>query len=263
MSIILCSSKCPASSNIFSNLLHLGFEEEREGEWVFEKIRMIDTKVDRMINVPTDFKTDYLIVLSSHRSQMQMQSLTVHLPGNWDAADLGGSPRTLNISYSSMQRFLLKKLAEKNKEYGLNFNVNFEVDHHGPTIDKPIIFIEIGSSEKEWSNTKAGRIVAETVFEAITEIKTGNSELETFFAVGGGHYAPKFTALALDKGYAFGHILPKYKADSIAQDTFTQAMEKNLEKVNRILIDDKGVNAAQRDRIKALANEFGYDTLVI
>ncbi len=248
-----------ASDNISRELMGLGFEPSGEGEWKCGKARLIDTKFDRSLNVPTDCEGDYFIVLSPHRSEMKLQSLTVHIPGNWDKAEHGGSPRTLNISYASMQKTLLQKMHWKNLKYNLGFNVNFEVDHHGPTISKPIIFVEIGSSEPEWKNPLAAKVIAESVFEAITEGGTRNSGQETFFGVGGGHYAPVFTRYAIEKGMAFGHMLPKYRADSIAEDTFRQALEKNVEPPAAILLDKKGVNKEQREKIEKLANQYGIE----
>lgn len=268
MPAILFSSKITASRNIASELMKLGFEKTSENEWEFEKTRLIDTKADVILDVPTNYETDYFIVISPHRSEANLKSLTVHIPGNWDSADFGGKPRTLNFSYPSRQKILLQKMHGKNKKFGLDFSVNFEVDHHGPTIGKPIIFTEIGSSESEWKNPLAAKIIAESVFETICETQgakseTGNPESKTFFGVGGGHYAPVFSRYAIERDFGFGHMLPKYKADSIAGDTFGQAMEKNFEKVEKIMLDKKGVNKGQREKIEKLANEFGVEIIRI
>ena len=58
------------------------------------------------------------------------------------------------------------------KEHELkNFQITLECTHHGPFIDKPCIFIEIGSTENEWKNRKAGFIIAKTIKEIINEFK--------------------------------------------------------------------------------------------
>lgn len=260
MPTILFSSRAEiaeniASDNVAKELFPLGFEPSGEGEWKCGNARLIDTKFDRALNVSTNYDADYFVILSPHKSEMKLQSLTVHIPGNWDSADHGGAPRTLNTSYASRQRFLLRSLAEKNKKYGLNFNVNYEVDHHGPTISKPIIFVEIGSSEAEWKNPLAAKIIAESVFGLLDF----NETCESYFGVGGGHYGPLFTRYALEKDFGFGHMLPKYKCDSIAEDTFRQALEKNKEQPKAIMLDKKGVNKEQRENVEKLAGEFGFD----
>lgn len=248
MSIILFSSKITASQNIACELAKLGFESTRD-------VKIIDTRVKKMLDIPVHFDTDFYIVASPHKSKMKLQSLTVHIPGNWDNADFGGKPRTLNYSFPSMQKKLLAKMYEKNKKYGLFFNVSYEVDHHGPTIDKPIIFVEIGSTVNEWKNPIAAKIIAESIVDALDD----RESFENYFGIGGGHYAPTFTCYALEKNIAFGHMLPKYAIDSISKDTFKQALEKNAEKVEKIMFDKKGVNGTQRKKIEALANEFGIE----
>ncbi len=263
-----------ASSNIALELMKLGFGQKSENEWHCENAKLIDTKFARSFEVQTDFEADYFIVLSPHRSEAKFQSLTVHIPGNWDSAEHGGKPRTLNVSYASVQKSILQKMHSKNALYGLDFNVNFEVDHHGPTIKKPIIFVEIGSSEEEWKNPLAAKTIAESVFETINgketeseskihKTETENPEPGTFFGVGGGHYAPLFTKCAIEKNMSFGHMLPKYKADAIAEDTFRQAIEKNVEPITALLLDKKGVNKTQREKIEKLAKEFEMEIVQV
>lgn len=261
MPFILFSSKSGipenvASSNIAKELVELGFEQKSEYEWRRGSARLMDAKFDRALEVRTVFpEADYFIILSPHKSEANYRSLTVHIPGNWDSADHGGEPRTLNTSYASMQLALLRAMDSGNKKYGLGFSVNYEVDHHGPTISKPIIFVEIGSSESEWKNPLAAKIIAEAVVSGLDNLE----HCENHFGVGGGHYAPLFTKHALENGTGFGHMLPKYRADSVAQDTFAQAVEKNVEKLECILLDKKGVNQAQREKVERLADRFGVE----
>ena len=249
---ILFSSKNPASNNIAQRLVEMGFEEKGESEWMWKGHRMIDTKVDWILDVPTDFETDWLLVLSTHRSERKFPALTVHIPGNWDKAEMGGAPRTLNIAYASRMKDLLRALAKDNC---LGWSVNQEVDHHGPTCKLPIIFIEIGSSEEEWGNVKAAEIVAEAVMESINE----NKLYPSYIGAGGGHYAPLFTKVMLEKEEAFGHILPKYQAANIGADTLKQAMEKNVEKVDTLIYEKKSFKAPERDKLFAIAKEIGLE----
>lgn len=211
---------------------------------------MLDTRVESMLDVPTDFQTDWLLVLSTHRSERKYPAFTVHVPGNWGNADMGGFPRTLNIAYASRMKDLLRALAEKNT---LGWNVSQEADHHGPTCELPIIFIEIGSSEAEWNNPKAGEIVAESIMDSINEKKLYNA----FVGAGGGHYAPFFVKLMLESEDAFGHILPKYQAANVGVDTLKQAMEKNVEDVDTLVYEGKSFKAEERDKLFAMAKEIG------
>ena len=245
---ILYTSKIAASAGPAQRLREMGFREK--GEWKGHKL--VDTGVGHILDVPADFNTDWLLVLSTHKSERDYPAFTVHIPGNWDAADMGGEPRTLNTAYASRMKDMLVSLSGNNP---LGWNVNQEVDHHGPTCRLPIIFIEIGSSEKEWENPKAHEIVAEAVMDSIDNKKLYPS----WFGAGGGHYAPYFTKKALEGEDAFGHILPKYRAATIGEDTMRQAVEKNVEKIEGLWYEKKSFRAADRDRLFELVRGLGIE----
>jgi len=252
---ILFSSKIDASANPAGILSENWFSRKGE-EWVCGKHLMVDTGVEGILDVPTDFDSDGLVVLSTHRSEKEYPTLTVHGPGNWDKAEMGGEARTLNTVMASRMKEVLLGLEEGNRKYSLGWNVNMEVDHHGPTCYVPIMFVEIGSSEKEWKNPVAAKIVA----EAVMRMLESDSVYDAYFCVGGGHYSQKFTKLGLEDGKrASGHILPKYQAENIGSDTFTQAMEKSVEKVEGVLIEKKGVRKEQRELIEQFAKEYGAE----
>lgn len=255
---ILFSSKIAASANPAKILSENWFSEKGEG-WEYGKHLLLDTGVSNILDVPTSFDSDGLVVLSTHRSEKEYPALTVHVPGNWNAADLGGSPRTLNTVMASGMKEVLLGLYAGNEKYSLGWNVNMEVDHHGPTCSVPIMFVEIGSSEKEWGNPVAAQIIA----EAVMRMLESGSVYESYFCVGGGHYSQKFTKLGLrDEKRAAGHILPKYNAPSIGMDTFKQAIEKSVEETRGVLIEKKGVRKEHRELIEGFAKEYGAEVKI-
>ena len=256
---ILFSSKIPASANPAQVLIDNWFSPKGES-WEYGKNKLVDTAVEMILDAPTSFESDGLVVLSTHRSEKEYPALTVHVPGNWNNADMGGAPRTLNTVMASKMKEVLLGLHEGNKKYSLGWNVNMEVDHHGPTCSVPIMFVEIGSSEKEWGNLTAAKIVAESVMKMLDS----DSVYPAYFCVGGGHYSQRFTKLGLeDPGKAAGHILPKYQAPFIGMDTFRQAMEKCVEEVEGVLIEKKGVRKEHRELIEGFAGEYGAETEIL
>ena len=57
-----------------------------------------------------------------------------------------------------------------------------EATHHGPLIDKPCVFIEIGSSETDYTNRRAGFIIAKTIYETVKEFKESMEQgVETIY----------------------------------------------------------------------------------
>ncbi len=217
-----------------------------------------EVQSDGGLTVPTDFETDCLVVLSTHRSRAGTPMLTAHFPGNWDKADMGGEPRTLNVAHGTLLKKIIKELDASNRRHGLNWPVAIEADHHGPTGKVPIIFAEIGSTEKEWKDEKAALVVAEAVNGAMKAAKTQDAKPETVFGVGGGHYAREFTKFVLeDDNFAIGHICPKYAIDSLDEGTFGQAIEKSVGQVRRAVVLKDGTNAAQKKKVRELCEKAG------
>ena len=201
---------------------------------------------------------DYFLYASTHKSEAGTPALTAHVPGNWGAAEMGGSPRTLNMAYSSKLKQVLQLLADSAKKHKLDWPINMEVDHHGPTPQggkQALIFVEIGSSPDQWSNDVAGRVVAEAMMKALMRPAP---VVKVFLGIGGGHYAPKFTPFMLgSEGRAVGHVLAKYRAADFDEKMLAQAIEKTVEKVEGALIDWKGLGKEERERIIAVLGQAG------
>ena len=244
-------------------------------EWARDGVRLVDTAAPGVLDVPTDFDTDCIIVLSTHRSKTPGQMLTAHVPGNWGDAGMGGEPKTLNIAHATMLRRLILGLDAANRKRGLGWPVCLEADHHGPTCDVPILFVEIGNGEVQWADERAARAVADAVADALfkrgkpqnrgttTSTKLSrcsaseDPEPETVFCAGGGHYQRAMTKIALERNIAPGHMAPKYALDSMDEGMFRQAVEKNVGKVAKVLILKDEVNAAQREKVRAFAQSVG------
>jgi len=149
--------------------------------------------VDRTIDC------DLVIFLSRHASNNPVPVLTVHVTGNLRDAALGGSPRTLSPAAPAMMQAVLRELARRCPP---GYRAAYEVTHHGPTdIVHPSFFVEIGSTEKEWSDEAAGRAVAVSVLAAAPA-----AAVVPLAGFGGNHYAARQTEIALTTRGAFGHI---------------------------------------------------------
>lgn len=256
--IVLFTSENTASANIARKLAGMhGFTAREDGngdEWVRGDTRLIDTHAPTVLDVPADFEADCLLVLSTHRSKVPGKMLTAHVPGNWADAGMGGRPRTLNVAPVSVLKILLQELKGEGDRIG--WPVSLEADHHGPTCEVPILFVEIGNGESEWKDERAAEAVANAVAASLGRAAE-HETFETVFCVGGGHYSRTFTKLVLETPLAVGHILPKYAIDALDEEMFRQAVEKNVEKVAKVLVSRDETNAAQRGKISALAEKYG------
>jgi D-aminoacyl-tRNA deacylase len=245
-----------ASSNIAEALIRRhGFEKKSEGKFAQGNI-LLASYSEEIVHIIPDFDADLFIYASTHRSAAGTPAFSAHFPGNWGAADLGGEPKTLNIGEPKMLKAIfqsMRKLATERNIQGVD--ITLEVDHHGPKIEKPILFAEIGSSEGQWSNKQYGELVADAIMDAIAGYET--IECSVAFGVGGGHYAPSFSKLALETPISFSHMLPKYKVDEVDYETFVQGIERSTIPASKVLIDWKGLNQPQRSKIIGYCEKAG------
>ncbi len=231
---VIVSTKDPASMNIFSFLKTLPYQ-----------FHIID---ERLVycNTNTFTDADLLIFASKHSSAAAISSLSVHTTGNWGSAEIGGSEHELAIAPALYLAEGLVKIEELAKKHKLQINVVQECTHHGPTENRQILFIEIGSTEKEWKNRQYGKIIAEAI-QHIVEKKP--KQRKVALGIGGTHYCPAFKRLILGEDYAFGHICPKYQLHNLTKEMLRQAIEKTSPQVEEIVIDWKGVSS-HKDALK-------------
>jgi len=115
---------------------------------------------------------------------------------------------------------------------------------HGPLISKPCVFIEIGSTETEWVDRRAGFILAKTIKETIEEFQE-NKYREIAVGLGGPHYCPGFNKLQLKSNVAFAHIIPEYVMP-ISETFILETIKKTVEPVDFVVLDWKGLGKSEQ-----------------
>ena len=199
-------------------------------------------------NIPDLYShADVFIFLSKHRSQSSVPTLTCHFTGNFSAdASYGGNPRQIAISYPSLQKGYLKAItAARQKVPG--YEVIIEATHHGPTsLNKPVLFIELGSSEKQWADENAAAVICDTLLDVLDN---GFERYDKVgIALGGTHYPKKFNKLLLESKFALAAVASKHNLKAIDQEMLDQMIEKSIEKVTHVVLDSKGLGR-QKDGI--------------
>ena len=209
----------------------------------------------------SEFNPDYLIFASRHTSKAAKPSFLVHTTGNWnDVTDFGGDPRELSRTSAVLHKAGFISLIEQNVSKVLpEFSVDIEVTHHGPTsLDKPLIFMELGSSKKEWQISQAGQLVTKaiinTIYKYIQLEKEGTQKIGLGF--GGTHYAPNFHRLIKNKNIAMSFICPKYYIQKLNKEIIKKMIDNTYEKVDYFLIDWKGTNSAEKTHLTSLLEDF-------
>ena len=192
---------------------------------------------------------DFIIFASKHKSESKEKVLCVHAPGNWCSAEFGGEREKVCRSSALFFKHIFEKLHENVEKQDLrNYKISMEATHHGPLIDKPCIFVEIGPSETEWKDRRSAFVVAKTISEVIQEFQE-NQYNEIAIAIGGPHYCPKFNKFQNGSNVAISHVLPKYSSP-ITEEMIKEAIEKTEETIDFALLDWKGfVSAEERDNV--------------
>lgn len=161
---------------------------------------------------------DVVVYLSKHRSESGTSSLTVHPIGNPRGADFGGQPGRLVTAAPRLMTAALRAL--RREASGLPYAVTFEATHHGPYLEAPAFYIEQGSTEREWKDTQASMAIA----RALLNLSAADAPIAV--GLGGGHYVPRQTDLALGKRIAFGHLLPAYALEGADEALLEQALAR-------------------------------------
>jgi D-aminoacyl-tRNA deacylase len=114
---------------------------------------------------------------------------------------------------------------KKHRSQFSKFQITIEATHHGPTaLTKPSIFIEIGTTEKQWTDVSLCNSIATLVHHVLS-----NSIPESPVAIcfGGTHYSSKFTYELLEGKYALGTVIPKHALDNLDEELFSHIMKQN------------------------------------
>ena len=225
MIAVIISREDEASITIWSQLYGLLDWEQKAPEifhcsrrsltaYIIEDTHLYHDHIDCEL-ASRGFAPDAVVYASRHTSKSHRKTLSVHPIGNYGIADFGGHESTLVPAAPHLMAQALCYMAED--AHDLPYTVCYEVTHHGPFLETPTLFIEVGSTINEWKDKKACRKVAAAI--AQMDILAEN---KVAVGIGGGHYAPRFTGIALQEGVAFGHIVPQYQLDNINRAMISQ-----------------------------------------
>jgi D-aminoacyl-tRNA deacylase len=220
--LVLVSRADSASVTIRDALLDMGGWEEvgafhglpvrRRGSFLMVEVAPLHLEcdlVDRALR-EQGWSFDSILVASRHRAESGKPALTIHPIGNYNEAEYGGQRHRCTPSAPiEMSRILRRLQAEAQ---GLKHAVTFEATHHGPLLETPTCFVEIGTDESAWTNPDLGRRVARAILAA-DEPQAGD-DAPVLIGIGGSHYAPKFGDLVKQRKANFGHIVPSYQFDA-------------------------------------------------
>ncbi len=232
MKLIVTSSEDDASMNIRTRLLEKGPWTEAEtfdthpvlshGDFLMvqvDRIHLDEDSIDERFGEASGARPEVVIFASRHRAESRIPTLTVHPVGNYSSADFGGRPSTLSPAHPGLMTSALRSLATNAQ--GMGFNVSFETTHHGPVLGAPAFYIEIGSYEELWGREDAAEAIAGSILSVRDD---GHPKV---LGVGGGHYAPRFTDIALGRKASIGHMAANYALDSLTDEMIIQMSDRS------------------------------------
>ncbi len=264
MVLIVASTRDIAGMNIAQKIIdNYGFErfsESFQRNPVYYKMPGQRVKLVFVNKEPvhTQFLTDFftpelLVFVSRHSSVSGIPTLSVHTPGNFGEAEVGGLAEKVSVSPASAMKEALLEMVKQKEQLSLNYKISYECTHHGPSLDVPTMFVELGSSPEQWKDLKAAEAVAHAAMAAVVKQSTYSAVL----GVGGPHYNERFTKMALNTQVAFGHIIPKYAVPKIDAEMLKQCVQKTVEKVESAVFDWKGMRGADKQRLRAILENIG------
>jgi len=251
-SLIVTSKADPAARTIASELRRMKNFQESDSKDPYRSadvyLKYVETAGIYTDNVDVGFRPDVIVFASKHRSESNEPALTVHWTGNPTArADLRGKPKSLSPTDPKRLRTALLALDSAREKMKLNYAVTLEATHHGPTeLGAPTLFLEVGSTEREWSDSTAGAAAAEAIWAAATASQTNGIAAIGF---GGRHYCNKQCDATREKGYAFSHIFSKYFFDEYDPSIVRMAFDRTMGGCQTAVIDWKGIRSPERTRL--------------
>ncbi|DAC10964.1 MAG TPA: hypothetical protein D7H77_05385, partial [Candidatus Poseidoniales archaeon] len=235
--LLLSSTKDTASMNILSEVLKIeGWGEEQDFPHglvtiheefevqilLIDNLHILADGIDKEHRERTGFPVDEVLVLSKHASASEVPALTLHaigVPGetpHGERARSGGfkgkavPPSTrFGDMFRTMRRIAIE--ASLDEEY----DITLEATHHGPLLDSPTLYLEIGSDEERWADSRAARVWAQTISICLgmsedAQQREWQGEGDVMIGLGGGHYAPRHKAIISETEVWVGHILANY-----------------------------------------------------
>ena len=212
---------------------------------------------------------DAAIVLSRHRASSGVPSLTVHSTGNPGPQALyGGRPFEIAYtrpSYSGSLLYYVWVLSREGYVSSIDFQVTYEATHHGPTGNRiPVVFVELGSSEREWGVREAHDLWARAIDRFIDK---GSICGELAIGFGGSHYPERFTRMTIEKGICFGHIIPRYALKNLTPDQVgsivRRVVESSVEGVDRVYVEEKAAQSAKIKAIIGVLDDLGVGYVIL
>jgi D-aminoacyl-tRNA deacylase len=266
--VLVASRHDPASINIRDRLLESGtFERSNRSfrgapVWARSETVLVEVEGPSVHDealgadlAATGWPVMDVWFLSKHAAKSGTPSFTVHPIGNHTDAQFGGKPGELSPCSPRDMGALLRRLKHHATAHNMPHAVTYESTHHGPSMPYPTLWVEIGSDATWYSDPKGGAVVAAAVNDVLAG--EGRSTGPVVVGVGGGHYVPRATDVALAGKADFGHFLPTHFVDAAAGPAALGRCIAATPGCSGVHVHHKGLKGPQRAAVFAWCEALG------
>jgi D-aminoacyl-tRNA deacylase len=268
--VVVCSVQDSAGTNIRERLFESrSFEESDlvfDGSPIYVREPEIYLVTSRQFIIYVDEKLDRelrpgrSVFISRHFAESGIPSLTAHFTGNFGKADFGGNPGEVGRFSPSLLKSYMQNLRSESKDLTGKYNITLEATHHGPTaLNSAVLFVELGSSDKQWDDMTAASDIAEALMSTLENPKSFN---KCAVCLGGTHYSEKFNSYLLDSELALGPIIPKYALEYFTPEILQQILQNSDQPIKNALIDKKGLGKF-KDATLEILDSFGLEKIFV
>lgn len=264
--LLICSEPDLPSVNMRAALRRMGGWEDLgssggavfsvRGDTYMMSIGDMHIRHDHLDREAADFgvKVDEVVVMSKHSAKSGQPALTAHPIGNYHGNEFGGRERALVRSNPALMSDALRRIVAYNDAEGVQ--TCFEVTHHGPWLEAPTFYIEIGSDESHWGDLHSAEVLARVISDM-----EPHPEYPSVVGVGGGHYAPRFTELVLGHKVNVGHMIPNYQLQGADDEDFLRMLGDacRMTGTDMVYIHRKSMKGAEERRLRDLAVSAGCE----
>jgi D-tyrosyl-tRNA(Tyr) deacylase len=181
------------------------------------QLHVSDESLDSLLPAPVREARIPVIFPSIHRSAQRVKCFTVHPLGNaGPETKVGGRPSALVPAPARLMTDALRQMARAESATGMP--ATYEATHHGPWLRNPAFFAEIGLESIDLPPPMAIQALARLL---VTLREEPGDRIAV--GVGGGHYAPHFSQLALRRHWAFGHLISRHALPGLDPEVARQA----------------------------------------
>ena len=180
---------------------------------------LFEDRLDKRWMAETGERVVEVIFPSRHAAVSGQASCTLHpigvphLPAGETGpyGGIGGSAPPPSPRLAGWWKMLLDRAPKHPALEG--FDLSLEVTHHGPVLDAPCLFIEVGSTEATEGHAEAAKLLAEIIRDGLlknevdTQDPNRHADDLVLVTLGGGHYAPTSHHLASVDRVWLGHML--------------------------------------------------------